>query len=86
MERNVLSNPPIVEVIFELRWKLLELAPMMMVDPSYKVAVGRLYDKLIEQNGHITYEPLKTANMPDEISGYVIQYRFHETKYGWPLV
>jgi uncharacterized protein (TIGR04255 family) len=86
MARKVLSNPPIVEVIFELRWKLKELGPMMMVDPDYKIAVGRLYDRINAQKEYPVYEQLKTANMPDEISGYVIQHRFRKTKDGWPLI
>jgi uncharacterized protein (TIGR04255 family) len=83
MEKVILRNPPILEAIFELRWRLKPLGPMKL-DPNYKIAVGRLYDRINAQ--YPVYEPLSTADMPQEISGYVIQHRFRETKDGWPLI
>ena len=79
MERKILKNKPLVEAIFEIRWKLHELA-----GPHYKILIGRIYDRVKDR--YPFYEPLPTATMPDEIAGYIVQYRFRKDKDKWPLI
>jgi len=84
MEKIILKNKPLVEAIFELRWQLKEIQPGVKVDPHYKILIGRVYEKINKEYPY--YEQLPTATMPDEISGYIVQYRFRKDKDRWPLV
>jgi len=84
MEKIILKNKPLVEAIFELRWELKEIRPGVRIDPNYKMLVGRVYERLKEEYSYS--EQLLTATMPDEIAGYVVQYRFRKEKDRWPLV
>lgn len=79
-----LSHAPLVEAIIEIRWKLDEPQPGLLVDPQYKILVGRLYDRLAES--YPFHEPLPTASMPDEMLAYAVQHRFRVEKGKWPLV
>jgi len=84
MGRKILKNKPLVEAIFELRWKLQEPAPGMKIDPHYKILIGRIYDRVKDE--YPFHEQLPTATMPDEIAGYVVQHRFRKDKDKWPLI
>lgn len=85
MERKILKNKPLVEAIFEVRWKSKkESGTGFKVDPNYKILIGRIYDKVKDE--YPFYEQLPTANMPDEISGYIVQHRFRKGKDQWPLI
>ncbi len=79
-----LNNAPLVEAIFEIRWKLLEQAPGFATDPKYKVLVGRLFERL--EQDYPVLETLPTASMPDEMFGYIVQHRFRVAENQWPLV
>lgn len=79
-----LTNPPLVEAILEIRWKLDEVQPGLLADPKYKILVGRLYDRLAKD--YPAHEPLPTASMPDEMLPYAVQHRFRVEKGKWPLV
>jgi len=100
MERIILKNKPLVEAIFELRWGV-EVSPNIVVpinivgagniafaapspDPHYKILIGEMYSKLKEE--YPIYESLQSANMPDVISGYLVQHRFRQKANEWPLV
>jgi len=84
MTRKILTNKPLVEAIFELRWKLQKPKPDIRIDPYYKLLIGRLYDKF--EKDYPYHEQLPTATMPDEIAGYVVQHRFRSEKDEWPLI
>ncbi len=84
MERKILKNKPFVEAIFELRWELQEPTAGMMIDPHYKILIGRVYDRVKDR--YPFHEPLPTTTMPDEIAGYVVQHRFRKDKDKWPLI
>lgn len=84
MTRKILKNKPLIEAIFELRWKLQELAPGMKIDPHYKILIGSMYDRV--KGEYPFHEQLATATMPDEIAGYVVQHRFRKGKGEWPLI
>jgi uncharacterized protein (TIGR04255 family) len=84
MEKIILKNKPLVEAIFELRWELKEIQPGVRIDPYYKILVGRVYERINKVYPY--YEQLPTATMPDEIAGYIVQYRFRKDKDKWPLV
>lgn len=79
-----LKNKPLVEAIFEIQWALQKQAPGILKDPHYKILVGRIYDKV--NKDYPEHVQLPTANMPDEISGYVVQHQFRKGKGQWPLI
>jgi len=84
MKRVVLKNKPLVEAIFELRWKLKEIAPLRHVDPQYKILIGRIYDRISKEYPY--HEQLPSAFMPDEMAHYMVQHRFRKDKDDWPLI
>lgn len=79
-----LKNKPLVEAIFEMRWKLQGVPPGPQSDPHYKILLGRLYDRMLTD--YPEHEQLQTANVPDEIVGHMVQHRFRVGVEGWPLV
>jgi len=84
LERKILKNKPLVEAIFEVRWELQESARGTRIDPNYKILIGRIYERVKDE--YPFYEELPTATMPDEIAGYVVQYRFRKGEKKWPLI
>lgn len=80
-----LTNKPLVEAIFELRWQLQGKAPSgEQIDPHYKILVSRMYDRAKEE--YPFSEPLATADIPERFAAYNIQYRFRKAEDGWPLI
>lgn len=79
-----LSNKPLVEAIFELRWELEENSRGILIDPAYKLLVGQLYNNL--KSSYKNHVPLPSSNMPDEIAAYVVQHQFRNGEEGWPLI
>lgn len=84
MARKILKNKPLVEAIFEVKWKLTEHGEGIRLDPHYKVLIGGLFAELRDE--YPFHEQLPTASMPDEIAGYVAQHRFRKGKNIWPLI
>ena len=84
MDRVILTNKPLVEAIFELRWELQEVSPGFKTDPHYPILIGGIYGKAKSQYGF--HEKLPTATMPDEIAGYIVQHRFRKGENSWPLI
>src|SRR3989304_4360283 len=78
------KNKPLVEAIFEVRWKLQGAPPGPVIDPHYKLLLGRLFDRFLKD--YPEHEQLPAANIPDEIAGYIIQHRFRVAANKWPLV
>lgn len=81
--RKELSNKPLLEAIFELKWKLKEISEGVKVDPNYKLLLGMIYDRIKDEYPY--YEELPTATMPDEMAGHVIQNRFRTNENEWPV-
>ena len=84
METRVLRNSPLIEAIFEMRWRLAEVAPMQLTDPNYKLMLGRLFERL--KDVYPYHEQLLAPNIPDEVAAYIVQHRFRKGKDKWPLV
>lgn len=79
-----LKNKPLLEAILEIRWKLHGSPPGPLVDPHYKLLLGRLFDRILSD--YPEHEQLPAANVPDELVGHVIQHRFRVAANSWPLV
>lgn len=74
-----LKNPPLIEAIFEVRWKLQGVNDEL----HYDMAVGRLFEALKEDFPYS--ESLPASQVPKEISRYAVRHRFRSKKDGWPL-
>lgn len=79
-----LKNKPLIEAIFELRWKLEEREGGVRSDPHFKLLVGRMFEKL--KDNYPFVEELPTSGIPEEISAYVIQHRLRRCENGWPVI
>lgn len=88
MSHPTLRKVPLQEAVFEFRWELqpvsFAVAPELVGDSSYKLLVGRFFERIREEYPH--HEALPTASMPDEMVAYNAQHRFRKAKEGWPLV
>lgn len=84
MSSEVLSNKPLVEAIFQFRWKLEGGDGEPRRDRHYPLLVGSLFDRLADKYPH--HEELDSARIPDEVIPYVVQHRFRSGEGDWPLV
>lgn len=91
MERIILTNKPLVEAIFELRWELQELEQRniikqdtVKVDRNYKILIGAIYERF--KKVYPFHEQLPAATIPDEIAAYMVQHRFRKAEGQWPLI
>ncbi|MDP3964631.1 MAG: TIGR04255 family protein [bacterium] len=79
-----LKNKPLVEAILEVRWRLQGDPPGPQTDPHYKLLLGRLFDRMLKD--YPEHEQLPTANIPDEMVGFMVQHRFRVAANSWPLI
>ncbi|MBA7668836.1 hypothetical protein ES703_76953 [subsurface metagenome] len=82
MSERKLKNPPVLEALFELKWRLQDKP--FRTDPHYKILIGSMYDKL--KSEYPFHEQLPASSIPDELVGYVIQHRFRKDQNQWPLI
>lgn len=80
-----LKNPPLVEALLELRWKLQPVENMPPVDPAYPVIVGLLYDRVKDRYRFQETAP-EARLLPPEILPYRATHRFRVGDGQWPLV
>ena len=80
-----LRNPSLKEAIAELRWSLAPAStPGLLIDPHYKLLPGKIATALEEDYPWI--DELSSAEMPEEIAAYTVQYQFRTSEEGFPLV
>ncbi|EFK08808.1 conserved hypothetical protein [delta proteobacterium NaphS2] len=84
MPKKELKNKPLVEAILEIRWKLEGVSPAPRIDKHYKLLLGRLFDRVLDE--YPEHEQLAAANIPDEMAGHVVQHRFRVGPNTWPLL
>jgi uncharacterized protein (TIGR04255 family) len=80
---ETLSNPPLVEAIFEMKWQLQESTSGLTHDRHYNLLIGRLYDRL--EKRYPFHEPLPAASMPAEMVAGMVQHRFRTAENEWPV-
>lgn len=78
------KNPPLIEAIFEIKWELTRNTPDSVIDPGYKLASGRLYDRVKKKFGYI--QTLPVNSIPEELTPYTVRNQFRVEANGWPLV
>lgn len=74
-----LSNKPLAEAIFELRWKL----DTNNADPGFSLLLGRYFDRLGEVFPEV--ENLPAMVFPEGMTPYTPRHRLRKSKNGWPL-
>jgi uncharacterized protein (TIGR04255 family) len=79
-----LRNPPLIEAILEIKWNLSKKSPDVFEDPGYKLASGRLYDRIKKRFGYLKNLPI--TMMPEEMTAYTVRHQFRAEDNGWPLV
>ncbi len=90
-EPHELKNKPLVEAIFELRWKLQPVEPQSQqgsiikfgLDPGFQVLVGQYYEQCKKTFPEI--EDLPITDIPPELTGHSVRHRFRSGKGDWPV-
>lgn len=82
----VLTKPPILEAIFEMRWNLAPVPNNNQVrrDPAYPLLYGRLYDRF--KKDYALVEDLPSVQAHPDASPYMVRHRMRKAADKWPLV
>lgn len=81
----ILLNPPLLEVIFELRWGLEQDNKTGRVrDPAYPMLVGRLYERF-KKDFPFT-EDLPSIQAHPETTPFIPRHRMRKDKESYPLM
>jgi uncharacterized protein (TIGR04255 family) len=84
-EIPALLHPPLVEVIFELRWEIEnDQQNGRMHDPNYPMMYGRLYERLKKDFPII--EDLPSVQAHPDMTPYVPRHRMRKEQNGYPLI
>ena len=83
VEPEDLPRHPLVEAVFEFKWKLSGGDAQAPTDPDYKLLVGSLFDRIRER--YPTHEEQPAASIPDQFVPQIIQHRFKADS-GYPIV
>ncbi len=85
-KHKLFRNPPIIEALFELRWKVREKEdpPINLIGENYKFFPGRFYDSIKSSFPEI--EVLPNSRIPDEVDEYLPRYRFRQKPNSYPLI
>ncbi|MBL4702413.1 TIGR04255 family protein [bacterium AH-315-I18] len=84
MNRRKLENKPLVEAIFEIRWKL-KTKGQFQLDTHFQLLLARISNELLESD-YSKYMELETAQIPSGIIGQVVQHQFQNDSDKWPLI
>ncbi len=84
MARTILKHKPLVEAIFELRWKLQGADSHVQSDPNYKLLLGSIHSHF--KGDYPFFEQLPTTLVPDDLAAYLVQYRLRANEGAWPLI
>lgn len=79
-----LKHPPLVEALLEIKWNLKQNGPDSFIDPGFKFANGRLYDRIKKRFGDI--QQLPSTLIPEELTPHTVRTQFRVGNNAWPLV
>ena len=82
----VYENPPLVEVIAEIHWRLvpIQIGPGTAIDP-HREAFAEAFTEACAQHGFTVDETVVPDNVPRELLGHQVVRRFRRETNGWPL-
>jgi uncharacterized protein (TIGR04255 family) len=81
-----LRLPPLIEAWLEIRWVLetKDSSPNLRRDRHFPIALGRFYEKILDRFPYPN--ELDTAQLPLDMSPYIVRHQFRREEDGWPLV
>lgn len=83
MRHRELKNKPLLEAIFEVKWRLINQSGFL-VDPHYELLIGRLQERVNKSFPY--HETLPYASLPSLFSAFKVQHRLRKDKDEWPLI
>ena len=84
MASENLKNKPLVEAVFELRWKPEKLESGLATDPHFSLLLGRFFDRVKDE--YPAHEELPSAKLPAGVGGQNVQHRFRAAANEWPVL
>src|SRR5437660_1110055 len=84
MTHKHLKNKPLVEAHVEIEWALQEQAQGIKTDPYYKMALGRFYERIM--NEYPEHETLAAAKFPETMVYHTAQHLFRVARGRWPAI
>jgi len=79
-----LRRKPLLEAVFEFKWKTRGSNEGISLDPDYTFLIGLFKNAVREHFPHAVQLP--TAQIPVEMAGHVAQYQFRVAEDEWPLI
>ena len=81
------SNPPLVEVVVELRWAIqpLQSMPGAAIDPHF-AAFQTAFSAALTGQGFGDPQSLKPDNVPIEFCGHIVTKRYRQRPNAWPAI
>jgi uncharacterized protein (TIGR04255 family) len=79
-----LPNKPLAEAIFELRWAIDSPQPGIHRDLTWELLPGLYYARVEPSYPHVVR--LSAADLPVEITGYMVKQQFRPGPDRWPLI
>ena len=92
MSSPELPNKPLVEAIFEMRWRLHRdpRDPNSLTDPQYDLLPGAIYERIKTSDSPLKaftfHESLNQAMLPVELTPHTVHHRFRAGDNEWPLI
>ena len=83
---EILKNPPIIEALIEIKWKIWEKGepPIKPMHEKFKFFPSRFFEKIRKSYPYV--EVLPTSNIPDQLDIYLPRYRFRKEEGIYPLI
>lgn len=82
---EILTNPPLKEVIFELHWELPGTSPSgEKFDPNYRRFLARMEESIIDE--YPEYRQLPAADIPEKLIPHIVQHQFWTADKTWPVI
>lgn len=80
-ESHDLANKPLVEAMFELRWKTDEHPSKGQT--AFRLLFGRYYDRV--RGTYPEVEDLPASQVPEALTPHIVRHRFRSGPNQWPL-
>ena len=79
-----LHRKPLLEAVFEFKWKTRDRNDGVSVDPDYTFLIGLFKNAVRDRFPEAVQLP--TSQIPVEMASHVAQYQFRVARNQWPLV